>query len=46
MEVNPPGPKRARWREPVPKTETAAKKLAVKGRALLRKYHTERAKSE
>jgi hypothetical protein len=27
------------WGEPVPKTETAAKKLAAKGRALLKKYH-------
>jgi hypothetical protein len=27
------------WGEPVPKTEAAAKKLAVKGRALLKKYH-------
>jgi Domain of unknown function (DUF6321) len=32
------------WGEPVPKTEAAAKKLAAKGRALLRKYHTERTK--
>jgi Domain of unknown function (DUF6321) len=28
------------WGEPVPKTETAAKKLAKKGRALLKKYRT------
>jgi hypothetical protein len=28
------------WGEPVPKTEAAAKKLAAKGRALLKKYHT------
>jgi hypothetical protein len=34
------------WGEPVPKTETAAKKLAAKGRALLRKYHADRAKSD
>jgi hypothetical protein len=27
------------WGEPVPITETAAKKLAAKGRALLKKYH-------
>jgi hypothetical protein len=27
------------WGEPVPKTMTAAKKLAAKGRALLEKYH-------
>jgi hypothetical protein len=27
------------WGEPVPKTEAAAKKLATKGRALLKKYH-------
>jgi hypothetical protein len=27
------------WGEPVPKTEAAAKKLAAKGRALLKKYH-------
>lgn len=27
------------WGEPVPKTETAAKKLAAKGRALLKRYH-------
>jgi hypothetical protein len=32
------------WGEPVPKTETAAKKLAAKGRALLRKYHAGQAK--
>jgi hypothetical protein len=32
------------WGEPVPRTETAAKKLAAKGRALLRKYHAEQAK--
>jgi hypothetical protein len=31
------------WGEPVPKTETAAKKLAAKGRALLRKYHSSQA---
>jgi hypothetical protein len=34
------------WGEPVPKTETAAKKLAAKGRALLRKYHADRAKPD
>jgi hypothetical protein len=34
------------WGEPVPKTETAAKKLAAKGRALLRKYHTDQAKQD
>ena len=28
------------WGEPVPKTEAAAHKLAAKGRALLKKYHT------
>jgi hypothetical protein len=33
------------WGEPVPKTEAAAKKLAAKGRALLRKYHAAQAKS-
>jgi hypothetical protein len=34
------------WGEPIPKTETAAKKLAAKGRALLRKYHASAAKKE
>jgi len=33
------------WGEPVPKTEAAAKKLAAKGRVLLRKYHDAQAKS-
>jgi hypothetical protein len=33
------------WGEPVPKTEAAAKKLAAKGRVLLRKYHAAQAKS-
>jgi Domain of unknown function (DUF6321) len=28
------------WGEPVPKTEAAAHKLAAKGRALLKKYHS------
>jgi hypothetical protein len=28
------------WGEPVPGTRTAAKKLAAKGRALLKKYHS------
>jgi Domain of unknown function (DUF6321) len=33
------------WGEPVPKTESAAKKLAAKGRALLKKYHATQSSS-
>ena len=33
------------WGEPVPKTEAAAKKLAAKGRALLKKYHAAQQKA-
>lgn len=33
------------WGEPAPKTESAAKKLAAKGRALLKKYHATRSSS-
>jgi hypothetical protein len=34
------------WGEPVPKTDAAAKKLAAKGRALLKKYHASQKKAE
>ena len=34
------------WGEPVPKTEAEAKKLAVKGRKLLEKYHAAQEKKE
>lgn len=36
----------AAWNEPVPKTEAAARRIAAKGRSLLKQYHRERGRSK